>query len=173
MKWACFVLAVASSLAPSPSEAQTANDEEALRRLPAAFCAAWARHDGQELARIMAPDVEFVTVGATWLHGRADFEKYHSRLLSGRFKESTITQLKTSVRTLGRNLAVVHWSWSIAGDRNPDGSLRSARFGLMTMVAGRREGGWQVLLAQNTNSAAVRPPESEGITLPISVPPSN
>jgi hypothetical protein len=62
---------------------QTKNDEEAVRNLPHAFCDAWAKHDGHDLARIMAPDVDFVTVGSTWLHGQTDFEKYHSRLLSG------------------------------------------------------------------------------------------
>jgi hypothetical protein len=30
----------------------------------------------------MADEVDFVTVGAVWLHGRPDFEKYHVRLLA-------------------------------------------------------------------------------------------
>jgi uncharacterized protein (TIGR02246 family) len=61
--------------------AQTKQDEEAVRGLPKAFCDAFNKHDGHELAKIMAEDVDFVTVGLTWLHGRADFEKYHTRLL--------------------------------------------------------------------------------------------
>ena len=79
-------------LAAAPSlSAQTKADEEAVHELPQAFCDAWAKHDGHELAKIMADEVDFVTVAATWLHGRADFEKYHVRLLSGRFKDSTNT----------------------------------------------------------------------------------
>ena len=66
--------------------AQTSADQGALLDLPKKFQAAWTTHDGHALAEVMAADVDFVTVGATWLHGRADFEKYHSRLLSGRFK---------------------------------------------------------------------------------------
>jgi hypothetical protein len=31
---------------------------------------------------------DFVNVGGDWLHGRADFKLYHTRLLSGRFRES-------------------------------------------------------------------------------------
>jgi hypothetical protein len=65
--------------------AQEKVEEQAVRNLPQAFCDAWAKHDGHELAKIMAEDVDFVTVGALWLHGRTDFEKYHARLLSGRF----------------------------------------------------------------------------------------
>ena len=47
------------------------------------------RHDVHQLVRMMAEDVDFVTVGLTWLRGRADFEKYHARLLTGRFNEIT------------------------------------------------------------------------------------
>ena len=75
------------SLLPELS-AQTKPDEDAVRRLPQSFSDAWARHDGHELANIMADDVDFVTVATTYLHGRADFEKFHLRLLGGRFKES-------------------------------------------------------------------------------------
>src|SRR5215472_4365245 len=73
-------------------DAQTKSDEEAARRLPQAFCDAWAKHDGHELAKIMADDVDFVTVATTYLHGRADFEKFHVRLLGGRFKQSSSRQ---------------------------------------------------------------------------------
>jgi hypothetical protein len=83
------LLLVAASIA----NAQSQSDEAAIRALPRAFCQAWNRHDGHQLAQIMADDVDFVTVGAMWLHGRTDFEKYHVPLLSGRFKDSTITLL--------------------------------------------------------------------------------
>lgn len=146
---------------------------DGLRELPQAFVKAWARHNGHELAQMMAEDVDFVTVGATWLHGRADFEKYHSRLLSGRFKDSTIIPLDKSVRFLRRGLGVVHWSWTIKDDRNGDGSLRPQRFGLMMMVAQKRDGRWLVVLAQNTNASPEMPPEAKGIDLPIRIPQSS
>ena len=41
----------------------------------------------------MAEDVDFVTVATTYLHGRADFEKFHVPLRGGRFKESSLTPL--------------------------------------------------------------------------------
>lgn len=102
-------------------DAQTKVDEEAVRRLPQSFCDAWAKHDGHELAKVMADDVDFVTVATVYLHGRADFEKFHTRLLSGRFKDSTITPLETTARFLRPDLAVVHWSWEIDGDKDFDG----------------------------------------------------
>src|SRR5438309_4751680 len=103
------------------SNAQSKEDEQAARKLPQAFSDAWAKHDGHELAKIMADDVDFVTVATTYLHGRADFEKFHVRLLSGRFKEATNTLLETTMRFLRADMAVVHWSWKIEGDKNFDG----------------------------------------------------
>ena len=44
-------------------DAQTKSDEDAVRALPRAFCEAWAKHDGHQLATIMAEDVDFITVG--------------------------------------------------------------------------------------------------------------
>ncbi len=78
--------------------------------------------------------------------------------------------LETAVRFLHPGLAVVHWSWAIQGDKNPDGSPRPQRFGLMTMVAEKRKGRWLVVAAQNTNGIPNVPPEAQGITMPIVVP---
>jgi hypothetical protein len=67
-----------------------------------------------------------VTVATTYLHGRSYFETFHVRLLTGRFKDSTITLLKTTTRFLQAGMAVVYWSWKIEGDTNPDGTPASA-----------------------------------------------
>jgi uncharacterized protein (TIGR02246 family) len=150
--------------------AQTKADEDAVRKLPQAFCDAWAKHDGHELAKIMAEDVDFVTVATVYLHGRADFEKFHVRLLSGRFKDSTTTPLETTIGFLRPDMAVVHWSWKIDGDKNFDGTPRPPRFGMMTMVAQERAGAWQVVVAQNTNALLGTPPELQDIRTPIAIP---
>jgi uncharacterized protein (TIGR02246 family) len=153
-----------------PAAAQTKPDEEAVRKLPQAFCHAWGKHDGHELSEIMADDVDFVTVGATWLHGRSDFEKYHTRLLSGRFHESTVTPLETAVRFLRSDVAVIHWSWKIVGDKNPDGTARQPRYGMMTMVAEKHDDTWLVVVSQNDNSFPGMAPEFEGIHTPMPIP---
>jgi uncharacterized protein (TIGR02246 family) len=152
------------------SNAQTKTDEEAVGKLPQAFCDAWAKHDGHELAKIMADDVDFVTVATTYLHGRADFEKFHTRLLSGRFKDATIALLQRTVRFLRSDIAVVHWSWKIEGDKNADGTARQPRFGMMVMVAEKRAGSWLVVVGQNTNAMLGIPPELQGIKTPIAIP---
>jgi uncharacterized protein (TIGR02246 family) len=166
------LLAQNVSVAPPVAflDALAQTDDEAVRKLPQAFCDAWAKHDGHELGTIMAEDVDFVTVAADWFHGRGDFEKYHSRLLSGRFKETTVTLLETEVRFLKPDMAVVHWSWKVDGDKNVDGTPRPQRFGLMTMVAQKRSGAWQVVVAQNTNAMPGTRPEIQDIKSPITIP---
>jgi uncharacterized protein (TIGR02246 family) len=150
--------------------AQTKADEEAVRKLPQTFCGAWAKHDGHQLAKIMAEDADFVTVATVYLHGRADIEKFHVRLLSGRFKDSTITPLETTARFLRPDIAVVHWSWKMEGDKNFDGTPRPPRFGMMTMVAEKRGGAWLVEVVQNTNALLGTPPELQDIKTPIVIP---
>jgi uncharacterized protein (TIGR02246 family) len=131
---------------------QTKSDQAAVRKIPQAFCDAFNRHDGHELAQIMADDVDFVTVGAMWLHGRADFEKYHVGLLSGRFNQATITQLQTAARFIRPDIAMIHWSWMVAGDRNVDGTARPTRYGMMTTIVEKRRGKWLVVASQNDNA---------------------
>jgi len=163
----CITLMVAATLAIG---APTNPDEEAVRKLPQAFCAAFNNHDGHELAKIMADDVDFVTVGAWWIHGRPDFEKYHTRMLSGRFAGIKMEPLHIAVRFLRPDIAIIHWSWTGLGDKNIDGTARRRRYGMMTMVAEKRNGIWLVVASQNDDADATVSPEMEGITSPIPIP---
>jgi uncharacterized protein (TIGR02246 family) len=156
--------------ARSTALAQAKSDEAAVRNVPQAFCDAWNRHDGHALAQVMADDVDFVTVGAMWLHSRQDFEKYHARLLNGRFNQSTITMLQTAVRFLRPDVAIVHWSWSIAGDRNADGTARQRRYGMMTMVVEKRSDNWLVVSSQNDNADPWTPAEGQMPHLAMPIP---
>jgi len=152
------------------AEAQTKLDEEAVHNLPQAFAAAFNKHDGHQLAQVMSDDIDFVTVGAWWLHGKSDFEKYHTRLLNGRFHDTQTDVLQVAVRFLRPDIAIVHWSWTIAGDKNPDGTARKRRYGMMTMVAEKQSGRWLVVASQNDNSFTGSAPESAGINSPMPMP---
>ena len=146
-------------------------NEFAVYYVPQAFAAAWAKHDGHQLAKIMSSKMWTSLRDCAYrLHGRADFELYHSRLLSGRFRESMITPLEIAVRFLRPNLAVLHWSWRIQGDRNEDLTPRKPRFGLFTMIVEKQSGEWLVVVAQNTNWIAGPNPELNGIKPPIVSP---
>jgi uncharacterized protein (TIGR02246 family) len=172
MKLVLRYLFVALLFAQGAVHAQDKTDEAAVRLVPQAFAAAWAKHDGHQLAKVMAEDVDFVNVNAEWLHGRADFELIHSRLLSGRFKQSTLTPLEIKVRFLRPDMAVLHWNWKIVRDQNQDLTPRKPRFGLFTMIVEKRGGEWLVVVAQNTNwTAPPNPdPEMQGIKPLVAFP---
>ena len=161
---------IALLLATVSAQAQTKLDQETVHNLPKAFCAAFSKHDGHQLAQLMSDDIDFVTVGAMWLHGKSDFEKYHTRLLSGRFHAMRLELLQVAVRFLHPDVAIIHWSWTGTGDRNPDGTARQRRYGMMTMVAEKRTGGWLVVAAQNDDSFPGLPPEFAGMTTPMPIP---
>ena len=118
----------------------------------------------------MADDIDFVTVGATWLHGKSDFEKYHTRLLNGRFHGIKTEVLQVAVRFLRPDIAIVRRSWTATGDKNPDGTARKRRYGMMTMIAEKRAGSWLVVEAQNDSSFPGVAPEFDGITSPMPMP---
>ena len=161
---------VLSLAAISAAKAQTKADEKAVQNLPEAFMVAFNKHDGHQLAQIMADDVDFVTVGAMWLHGRPDFAKYHTRLLNGRFHGITTKVLHVAVRFLRPAIAIVHWSWTASGDKDPDGTARKRRYGMMTMVAEKRNDSWLIAASQNDNAGPWNPLEGEMPNLAMPIP---
>ena len=66
--------------------------------------------------------------------------------------EADVVTLQTTMRFLRPDLAVVHRSSRIEGDRNRDGTLRPQRYAMMAMVAGKRNGASPVMVARNTNA---------------------
>ena len=161
---------VLSLAALSAAKAQTKADEEAVHNLPQAFIAAFNKHDGYQLAQIMADDVDFVTVGAMWLHGKPDFEKYHTRLLEGRFHGIKTEVLQVAVRFLRPDIAIVHWGWTASGDKNPDGTARKRRYGMMTMVTEKKNGSWLVVASQNDEAEPWSPLDGEMPNLAMPIP---
>jgi uncharacterized protein (TIGR02246 family) len=166
----CFSCLVLILVFITYAKAQMKSDETMVRGVPYAFTAAWAKHDGHELAKIMADNVDFVNVGGDWLHGRPDFELYHTRLLSGPFKQSSLKVLDTAVSFLRPDLAVLHWTWSIKGDGLEDPITHEPRKGIFTMIVEKRGADWLIAVAQNTNQITGPNPELEGIKPPIAFP---
>jgi uncharacterized protein (TIGR02246 family) len=131
---------------------------------------AWATHDGHQLAKLRADDVDFVNVGGDWMHGRPDFELYHTRLFASPFNASTLKVLDVAVRFIGPDLAVLHWTWSIQADGKEDPKTHAPRRGIFTMLVPKRAGQWLIAVAQNTNEMPGPDPELEGIKPPIAFP---
>jgi len=148
----------------APRQGGSNPDETALRKIPQTFIDAWNTHDAGAIAGLMAEDVDFVSVGAVWLHGRSDVATFNERMMTGRFTDTQMKLLGTRVSFLTPEIAVVHWAWQMQGDRNTDNTLKPPRYGIMLMVVKLGPGGWLVESAENTPAILPAPPELNGLT---------
>lgn len=145
-----LVLAVLA-LAVSPVSATQADEENAIADIQARWDDAWNRHDAKALSSLVAEDVRFVNVAGVVLTGRGEFEALQSRTHAMQFKESVRTVSSTAIKFLTPDIAVAHVRWGMRGDRDPDGTPRQPRTGVMMQVLMKRDGKWAVVAAQNTN----------------------
>ena len=169
----CVLAAVSLLALTTQAHAQSAADKAALEMLPSKFSQAWATHDGSKLAELVADNIDWITVGGTWYRGKRDFQLYHTRLLTGRFREAQWTALEHKVDFIRPDLAFVRWSWRMDGDKNFDGTLRPPRVGILTTVVEKQANDWKVIAAHNTNGIPAPPeplPEEVGIRFPITLP---
>lgn len=132
-------------------------DFEAIKHIEQDWQEAWNRHDMKALAVSMAEDVDFITVAGTWLKGRTAFEQHHAARHAMQFKESVWETTDVQVRFLKPDVAIVHVSWGIQGDKDPDGTPRQPRRGIFTQVATKQGGRWLIQASQNTNIREAQP----------------
>jgi uncharacterized protein (TIGR02246 family) len=148
-----MVLALLVAGAPLPHLWAQSADEAAIKKIEQLWDENWNRHDPKGMAAVLAEDADFVNVNGAWFKGRSAFEALMTRAHAMQFKESTRTTLATTVKFLTPEIAVVHSTWRISGDRKADGSLLpQPREGVMTRVVVKRSGTWVVVAAHNTNS---------------------
>lgn len=138
-------------LAVGPLSATQADDEKAIRDLQGRWDDAWNRHDVEALSSLVAEDVRFVNVAGVVLTGRAEFEALQSRTHAMQFKDSVRSVTGTDIKFLTPDIAVTHVRWGMRGDKDPDGTPRQPRHGVMMQVLMKRDGKWAVVAAQNTN----------------------
>jgi uncharacterized protein (TIGR02246 family) len=147
--------AVAASVISPIAAASPEDDEQAIRQVEARWQDAWNRHDMDALAGLFTDDAAFVQVNGRRWNGPAEIKKNHAAVHTMMFKESVWSNHDTDVRFLTPDVAVVHQTWGMIGDRNPDGSPRPPRDGIFTQVFVKRDGKWLITAAQNTNIVIV------------------
>ncbi len=132
-------------------------DLEAIRQIETGWQDAWNRHDMKLLSGLVAEDVDFITVSGIWLKGKKAFEEHHAKLHAMQFKESVWTTTDVKVTFLKPDIALVHVSWGIKGDKDPDGTPRQPRHGIFTRVVTKRDSQWLIQASQNTNIREIPP----------------
>ena len=134
------------------SPATTAADGNDPRAVVDGFVRAWNAHDMKALAALFTEDADFVNVAGMWWKGRAMIQTMHERTHAARFKGTTLVETNTTVRTLGPDVAVLHFKWELSGELDQDGKRAITRHGIMQIVAVKQADGWRILAAQNTNA---------------------
>ena len=155
-----FVITLALLLPVSVANAQNhVNDIRVIKEIEKNWQEAWNHHDMKALAALVAEDVDFITVSGTWLKGRKAFEEHHARLHAMQFKESVWATSEVQVKFLKPDVAIVHVSWGMRGDKDPDGTPRQPRRGIFTQVITKERGKWLIKASQNTNIREVAAPK--------------
>jgi uncharacterized protein (TIGR02246 family) len=150
---AASLLLLAVSLVAEPAKKRVFNREEAMiRRMPTRFAETWNAHAMEAMAELFTEDADFVTVGGIRLKGRARIRDEHAKRHEMQFKESVMTVRSVDVRFLKPDVALVHVDWGMERDRDPDGTSRSPRNGVMSWVVVRQRDEWRIASAHNTNA---------------------
>lgn len=147
---------LALGLSPMAGRAQEASPEAANRALAAAFESTWNAHDMKTFGTLLTEDVDWVNVDAGRGKGREMVEQGHVRVHAGKFKDSVMTVKNVEVAVLKPDVALVHVSWGLRGDRNDDGTPREPREGLFTWVTVKDGGAWKIRASHNTNKNVIR-----------------
>jgi uncharacterized protein (TIGR02246 family) len=116
-----------------------------------AWAAAWNTHEIEQARMLVADNVNFVTVAGLWLRGSTEFLAYHREIHYAQMRHSRWTNLGYEVTPVRDDLYLVHLEWTIAGDRDPDGTPRDRRYGLFTWLTERRADRGRILAAHNSN----------------------
>jgi uncharacterized protein (TIGR02246 family) len=105
----------------------------------------------EAMAELFTEDADFVTVGGIRFKGRARIRDEHAKRHEMQFKESVVTVRSVDVRFLKPDVALVHVDWGMERDRDPDGTSRAPRNGVMSWVVVRQRDEWRIASAHNTN----------------------
>ncbi|MEP6902887.1 MAG: SgcJ/EcaC family oxidoreductase [Actinomycetota bacterium] len=146
-----LILLISIALSAAAQSKENAKDRETIKSIALKWQDDWNRHDMKDLAALVAEDVDFITVGGSWLKSQKDFEAYHTERHEMQFKESVWMTKNTEVKFIKSDVAVAHVEWSISGDKDPDGTPRQPRQGIFTWVLEKRKGAWLIIASQNTN----------------------
>lgn len=117
------------------------------------FVSAFNAHDADAFGRLFAEDADWVSVVGIRVTGRRDIQDEHADAFRKYFSEATLTATDHTVRSLGPDLAVVHFTWALTGEGEDEhDSEREPRRGIIVIVAARESKGWRIKVGQNTNS---------------------
>jgi uncharacterized protein (TIGR02246 family) len=152
MRSTIVFLAFSLLLIPAAMRPQSTNseDEKAVREIESQWETAWNHHDASALARLAAPDADFVNARGVWGKGRDQLEKGQATQQKTNEKDSSWKTTEVNVRFITPDVAVVHVYWVLTGERNQDGVMKQPELGIFTRTDVKHEGKWIISASQAT-----------------------
>lgn len=143
----------------TPSHADQAQDEAAIKALGVRWQDAWNKRDPEAMTNLLAEDVDFVTVLGPkgWLKGRPQFKEVHARMFTTLFTDSTWKTEEVHVKWVKPDLAIARVLWSTTGDKVRHVKHGTPRSGIFTWVVQKQDSDWQIIASQNTESMPILP----------------
>ena len=125
--------------------------------IPMRFAEAWNKRDAGSIAALFDENAEFVNVVGIWWHTRDEIYKAHEYGLRVIFKDSALSQGKTTVKYLSDSIAVVHCRFRLKDQTPLDDQTPGIRQTIFSFVVHRvetddgRGDTWSCASAHNTD----------------------
>jgi len=121
------------------------------KEIPERFKEAWNRNDPDGIADLFFDDADFVNVTGIWWENREDIWKAHDFGLRIIFQNSEMQVLRTKVKLLREDIAVVHAHVRITGQTEQEVDSAGIRETMFLFVARKVDEQWWCESTQNTD----------------------
>jgi uncharacterized protein (TIGR02246 family) len=138
--------------------AQSQEDEAAIRQAVATMATAFNTRDDQVTASLMTGDADFVTVTGAWSKSSADYLAARRARFATALKNASIRVVDIKIRFLRPDVALAHVTQEIRGMLDSDGKELPLHTELSLRVFVREHGKW--LMTAFHNTAVTIPTES-------------
>jgi uncharacterized protein (TIGR02246 family) len=142
----------------SQINAQTQEDEAAIRQAVATMTTAFNTRDDQATASLTTTNVDFVTVTGNWSKSSADYIAARRARFATALKNASIRVIDIKIRFLKPDVALAHVTHEIRGMLDADGKELPPHTELSLRVFVREHGKW--LMTAFHNTAVTMPTES-------------
>ena len=122
------------------------------------FVAAWNVHDTKRMAAVWAQDGDLINPFGRVAKTHAEIEKLFVEEHGGALKGTTYTIESSTLREIGKDVAVGDWTSTVTGITGPDGSAQPPFHHHVTQVFVKTGGRWQLEVAR-AYVFATTPPE--------------
>lgn len=112
---------------------------------------AWNRNDAAGIAALFVDTADFINVTGIWWENKKDIFDAHDFGLRVIFQDSNLEIIRTKVKILLDNIAVVHTHIRITGQTRQKDNDAELRETIFLFVAQKTDEHWQCISAQNTD----------------------